>query len=349
MRGLGSVEEKAAAEKLIELVEEAGTPVVVSCHRNADPDAVSSAIVVRDMLRSKGFDARVVLPEGMNQASKRVVKEIMGREPGEVEDEPPSESAIVVVVDTASLEQLGRLASFVAGVELLVVIDHHSSNQLISRARLAIHDPGAKATAELVYLLAGRGFGFKLSKTHLELLLAGIVYDTRHLILSAPRTLRVVAEIVESGVSLTRVASILYQQSMDIGERIARMKAAMRMSLLRAGDYLIAVTRVGGYESSSARGLLELGADMAIVVSQRGTETRVTGRARKRIIEDLGLDLGRDIMKPLAEELRGGGGGHSQAAGATVNADEETVTKKIWSLLLSLLRDKGIEPKIVQP
>jgi len=341
---VGDEELRKVARRLLELADEAGSPIVVMGHRNADPDAFASALVLRDILRSHGFDARLVFPEGLSQASKRLAREILGKEPGDVEDEPPSESAMAVVVDTASPEQLGGLAQFALQV-ILVVVDHHASNRLVERAALSLYDPSARATAELVYLLATRGLGFELTRQHLELLLAGIVYDTRHFILSNARTLYVAAEMLEQGARLDRVLAALQSPPMDISEKIARLKAAKRMQVVRAGDYLIAFTHVGAYESSAARAILDLGADMVLVVSERGKETRIIGRARKGIVEKLGIQLGRDIMEPVARSLGGGGGGHSQAAGASVPASLEKTMSQLVLHVEKLLRSKGLQPQ----
>ncbi len=317
---------------------------MVMGHRNADPDALASAVVIRDLLRERGFDARLVFPEGLSQASKRLVREILGVEPGEVEDEPPSESAMAVVVDTASPEQLGELAQFALQV-ILVVIDHHASNQLLERAALSIYDPGARATSELVYMLARDGFGVELDRRRLELLLAGIVYDTRHFILSDAQTLHIAAELLERGARLDRVLAALQSPPMEPPERIARIKAAKRMHAVRAGDYIVVFTHVGAYESSAARAILDLGADMVLVVSERGRETRIIGRARKGIVEKLGIQLGRDIMEPVARSLGGGGGGHGQAAGASVPASLEKTLSTLVQHVEKLLRSKGLEPQ----
>ena len=330
--------------EMLELADSAGTPIVVMGHRNADPDALASAYVVREMLRAKGYDARLVFPEGLSQASKRLVREVIGKDPGDVEDEAPEESAMAVVVDTASPEQLGELSNFALNV-LLVVIDHHSSNKLVERAKVAIHDATARATSELVYLMATHILGLELDRKALELLLAGIVYDTRHFILSNARTLRIASELLEQGASLERVLKALQSPPMEPPERIARIKGAKRMHCVRAGDYIVAFTHVGAYESSVARALLDLGADLVIVVSERGSETRIVGRAKKSIVEKLGIHLGRDIMEQLGRSLGGGGGGHAQAAGASVRASLERAFSEAVRIVENLLRSRGLQPQ----
>ncbi len=331
----------------MEMLDQAGTPVVVTAHRNADPDAVSSALAIRHAILGLGYDARLVLPEGLNQASKRLIREVMGVDPGDVEDEAPDESAMAVVVDTASPEQLGQLRGFVEGVDLLVVIDHHESNSLVGRAALAVYDPGARAAAELVYMLVRLCMGVRLPPQLSTMLLAGIIYDTRHLVMAAPRTLRVAADIMDEGGDRDAALKALQSPPMELPERIARLKAAMRARVFRAGGFLLAVSHVGAYEASACRGLLELGADLAIVAAERGGATRIIGRARRGVVETLGIHLG-DFMEEVARRLGGGGGGHAQAAGATVRACLEEALHEVIEQLGRIAASRGMELKAVE-
>ena len=330
------------AKKLVELASRAGTPIVVTAHRNADPDAYAAAYALCIALRKQGFDARLILPEGMSQPTKRLVREILGKEPSEAEDEPPEESAMAVVADTASFEQLGSLADFAKKV-ILTVVDHHESNKLIEHATLSIYDPTARATSEIVYQLLREGLGMDLDAGVKTLLLAGIVYDTRHFILSTSRTLRIAADLIDQGASLEKALKALQSPPMELPERIARLKAAQRMHLYRAGDYIIVVTHIGAYESSVARAILDLGADIAIIVSEHGTEVRIIGRARKGVVEELGLNLGRDVMEPVGKALGGSGGGHAQAAGASARASLERALDTVVEILRQVISKKNLE------
>lgn len=326
----------------MEVLDEAGTSIVITAHRNADPDALASAIAMRECVCKLGYDARLLLPEGMSQPTKRLVREVLGVEPEEVEDESPEESAAAIVVDTASFEQLGKLAEFVRNIDLLVVIDHHESNKLVEKASIAIHWPQARATSEIVYMLVEKVLGIELEKTTRTLLLAGIIYDTRHFVMANSTTLRVAADLMDVGADKDRALKALQSPSMEAPERIARLKAAQRMHVFRANDYLVTVTRVGAYEASVARALLDLGADIAIVLAERGAETRVIGRLKKHVVERLDISLGA-IMEELARLLGGGGGGHQQAAGATVKANYERTLEAIIQALKRLFREKGLQ------
>jgi phosphoesterase RecJ-like protein len=157
--------------------------------------------------------------------------------------------------------------------------------------------------------------------------------------------LRVAASIMEQGASLDKVLKALQSPPPDISQRIARLKAAKRMHVLRAGELIIAITHVGAYEASAARALLDLGADVAIIVSEHGAETRVVARARKDAEEKYGIHLGRDIMEELARRLGGGGGGHSQAAAVSTQASLERVIGEVIKVVEELLRKRGLEPQ----
>ena len=117
------------------------------------------------------------------------------------------------------------------------------------------------------------------------------------------------------------------------------------MHLIRAGELIVAVTHVGAYEASAARALLDLGADIAIIVSEHGSETRVVARARREVEEKYGVHLGRDIMEELAKRLGGGGGGHSQAAAMSTQAPLEKVLSEAIKVVEELLRKRGLEPQ----
>ena len=56
---------------------------------------------------------------------------------------------------------------------------------------------------------------------------------------------------------------------MDLSEKIARLKASQRMKVYRKGDWIIATAEVSSFQASVARGFLNLGADVAIIVGEK--------------------------------------------------------------------------------
>ncbi len=332
---------RESARKVLREILDTETPIVVTAHRNADPDAIGSAIVVRNAIRRLDRDARLLLPEGMNQASKRVVRELLGVEPDSVEDEVPEESGLAIILDSASIEQLGHLADFVKNVDY-IVIDHHEKNNLVSDAIASVYDPCARATAELVYISV-QEWGVEIEPGEAAVLLAGIVYDTKHLRQSTARTLRIAADLMDRGASLERVLKALQSPPMDFSERVARLKAAQRLQVYRieGRQVLIGVSHVKAFEASASRAILDLGADAAFIVSVKDGRARVIGRALKSFIEATGLGVA-DILEEVGARIGGSGGGHPQAAGASGRATLEEAMSVLIEVLREKLGEKGL-------
>ncbi len=316
--------------------------VLVTAHRNADPDALSSSLVFYRLAAWLGGKTIYSLPEGVSHASKRLAQSL-GVDLGALLTEPSSIDwdavEVVAVLDTASIEQLGVFSEHI-GAKKLVVVDHHASSTLARQADIAIYDPAAKATAELVYMLSSC-LGYPLQGVEAGLLLAGIVYDTKRFILASPRVLRVAASLLVKGASMDAVLAAFQPEPMDVSERIARLKAAQRMKVLRAGEVLVAVTRVSAFEASAARGILDLGADIAVVISPQGPKTRVVARAKKNVVEKLGISLGKDLMERLGKEYGGSGGGHDVAAAALINTNPDEALLAATRILRELFKSRG--------
>jgi hypothetical protein len=88
------------------------------------------------------------------------------------------------------------------------------------------------------------------------------------------------------------------------------------VDLLRVGPWLIALSHVSAYQASAARGLVSLGAHVAVVAGKKGDNIQVSFRGVREFHEKTGIHLGTDLAKPLGEFLGGMGGGHAVSAGA---------------------------------
>jgi len=140
------------------------------------------------------------------------------------------------------------------------------------------------------------------------------------------------------GVVAEEALSILYMQ-MDVSERIARLKAAKRMNLMRLGEWLIGFSNISAYQASVARALLSLGVDVGIVGGEKEGKLRISMRSSKQFNQETGIHLGRDIAKPLGEQVNGMGGGHATSAGVNGEGDFKEAAKKCVRLLREKLKD----------
>jgi nanoRNase/pAp phosphatase (c-di-AMP/oligoRNAs hydrolase) len=123
---------------------------------------------------------------------------------------------------------------------------------------------------------------------------------------------------------------------MDYSERTARMKACRRAKIVKISDWMIALSHVSAFQASAARALVDLGAHAAAVAGKRDDSVEISFRCTREFNKETGIHLGKDIAKPLGEQLQGMGGGHAAAAGANGVGDVEAAIK----LCLKLFKEK---------
>jgi phosphoesterase RecJ-like protein len=306
--------------------------VLLLCHHNADPDALCSAYAFQGLLKKLRPDVTAEI--GTGQGISRLSKHLLEYIPIAANMRPNVEKAqVIVLLDTNTIQQLGRLAERVTkSAAPIIVIDHHAAHpETEHAAKLSVTNEEASSTSEIVYGL------FKQLNTKPELdeakaLFLGIAFDTRHFVLANSSTFETIAELGEIGVNAQEALSML-ALPMDFSERIARMKACRRAKLLKIGEWIIAFSHVSAYQASAARALIDLGAHMAAVAGQRNDNIEISLRCTREFNAETGIHLGRDIAKPLGEFLHGMGGGHATAAGVNGTSDIETGLKRCLRLL----------------
>jgi len=326
--------------KLVSLLDEQKAKLVVLlCHHNADPDAVCSAYVLSRLLKKlrPALNVEIAAAQGPSRLSKHLLKFLQVQ----LTNNPHLEDAdVIVLLDTNTIKQLDEWAERVRNsAAKLVVIDHHASHpETESLATLSIADEKASSTCEIVYKFF-RELEIKLDKEEAKALFLGIAFDTRHFVLATSETLKILAELIDSGIDAQETLSLL-SLPMDEPERIARLKACKRAKLMKIDSWIIAFSHVSAYQASAARAIIGLGADLAVVAGKRGDSLRVSLRCTHKFHKETGIHLGRDIAKPLGERLQGMGGGHSVSAGANGTGDVEDALKYSVRLLRKRLGNK---------
>jgi nanoRNase/pAp phosphatase (c-di-AMP/oligoRNAs hydrolase) len=315
--------------------------ILYLCHRNADPDAVSSAFAL-----SEAIGGTVGLVDGCN----RVASVLIERLGIEVVDKPnPVDYGFVVIVDTSTKAQLNdvELTSY-------CVIDHHTTTALTENAEFYLHR-NTTSTVEIVYDIL-KSIGAPINRRMGIGMLTGIVTDTGHFKHASADTFRTVAKIIEdSGVEYGEVLDLMAATPQDISMRIAILKAASRVELDRVQDMLIASSHVSSSGGSASSVLLNPAAALAFVGTAKGESARISARAKRDAV-NAGVNLGQ-LMEDISNEYNGTGGGHSGAAGIDVIADMEEVlhkcrerTKKILEASLGASsKDISVEDEIEEP
>ena len=310
--------------------------VVLFCHHNADPDAIGAAFAFSGLLKRlrSGLETEIVAASGPSRLAKSMLKSL----PLELTTQPRIEEAdLIVLLDTNTIQQLNEFARRIKPDHPLVVIDHHASHPETERlATILVADEEVSSTCEVVYRLFQEA-KVELTPDEAKALFLGIAFDTRHFVIATSDTLKVVAELTEAGVNAQEVLPIL-SLPMPQSERVARLKAGNRIKLMRIKDWLIAISNVSAYQASASRGLIALGAHMAVVAGQKAGKIQVSLRASREFYAETGVHLGRDLAKPLGVFLGGMGGGHSVSAGANGAGDLESCLEFCEKLLKKKLR-----------
>lgn len=287
---------------------------VLLCHNNADPDAIGAAFAFQGLLQrlKPNLETEIAAASGPSKLSKKIIEELSIQ----VVEQPRIEEAdLIVLLDTNTLQQLDEWHDRIMPECPLIVIDHHASHPKTEKiVSISVTDENASSTCVIVYRLYKES-NIKPSPAEAKALFLGIAYDSRHFILANSETLKIVAELTDSGVDAQETLSLL-AMPMDFSERIARLKAANRVKILRINDWLIALAHISAYQASAARALVALGSHVAIVAGKKGKELQVSFRASNEFYSKTDVHMGRDLAVPLGKFLGGMGGGHSISAGA---------------------------------
>jgi nanoRNase/pAp phosphatase (c-di-AMP/oligoRNAs hydrolase) len=247
-----------------------------------------------------------------------------------------------VLVDTNNLSQLGAEIStkVTRSSTPLVIVDHHHEHpEMKGRVSVEIIDSTSSSTAEIVARLYDT-LGVSLGEKIAEALLAAIFVETRYFTLASQQTFEGAAKLVAAGADPKKIPALLISPGTR-SERIARLKAAQRLKVEVAGNWLLVISEVGSYQSSAARALLALGADVAMVGGKAKGGVRVNLRSTQAFHRNSGIHLARDVAIPLGKELGGSGGGHPTAAGLFANGTvEETLTYCTRSLRTLIEKSK---------
>lgn len=300
-----------------------GKKVLVLTHHNADIDAAASAIALAEGLKQIGADTAIGVAESVSRAAQRLAEGFKI-----IIDPDCKQFDFVILVDTSVPEQLASVKNLRAEF----VIDHHPEGKLAEKAVLYI-DGNAKSSAQLVYAVM-KELGIEIDEPLAKIISAGIVADTAHFRNADSEVFSAMAELSKKA-KFSDVLALITSEEIDPSGRVAALKAASRMDIYKFDEILVVLSNVVSHEAAACRGLLKLGADVAIVVAEKESEMRISSRANGKISEK-NLDLS-ELFKEVGKFLEGSGGGHPLAGSANGKRKNRDELRK---LILRLLTKK---------
>ncbi|WP_292462581.1 DHH family phosphoesterase [Methanolobus sp.] len=309
--------------------------ILYLCHRNADPDAVSSAFAL-----AEAIGGTIGLVDGCNRVASLLIDRLKIKV---VEKPDPAEYDITLVVDTSTISQLNDIK-----LGKYCVIDHHATTALIENADFYLHRH-ATSTAEMVFGIL-KIMGAPIMRRTALGLMTGIITDTGHFKHATSETFKTVSEIVAtSGVEYAEVLEMMATTPQDISMRIAMLKCTTRTTMERVDDWLIVNSHVNSFGGAASSMFLNIGADIALIGTSRDNSVRVSGRAKREAVS-AGVNLGK-IMEDISVNYTGTGGGHAGAAGIDVVADMDVIVEECKSRIRKVLKGKpnpSICPAVLQ-
>jgi phosphoesterase RecJ-like protein len=287
--------------------------IVILTHINPDGDAIGSLLGVWHALRTFGKQA-IPLAAG---PPPTYAAWLPGAEHIQIyrTGMPFPEAELAIMVDTATLSRAGPIYdehSLALAALPLIVVDHHVTNEGAGIVNLIA--PTAPSTCGLLYALF-RAMGVPISPELATCLLLGLTTDTQSFQTSAtnPDALRVAADLLELGADHRRIVQEVYyalpaSSAALIGLALARMRCEGPIAWTTVTQAMMGAT---GAEDEAV--------DEVVRVMQRiaGLQALVVFKERHDGTTKISLRSRPPIDVAGLAQLWGGGG-HAQAAGATL-------------------------------
>ncbi|NJL84293.1 MAG: CBS domain-containing protein [Chloroflexaceae bacterium] len=299
---------------------------VILCHETADFDALGAAVGLSRLWAG----ARVVLPGGAHPGVKAYLSLYRNQfDLIERRSVNPQELRRIAVVDTQRQDRLGKSAPWLGlpGVETILVYDHHlTAESDIAATAACIEAVGATTTLVAEQL---QSQAIALSPMEATVMALGIHADTGSLTYeqTTPRDAAALAWLMGQGAQVKIIAEYL-QPSFNLEQQQLLAQALDQLQQETVRGYTLAWVLLDGSEfvpglSRLASTLLDLIEGDALLLAHRYSRARgqkLTLIGRSQIPQT-------DLQALLAPY---GGGGHAQAASATLTeADPENRLREL--------------------
>lgn len=320
--------ERAEVSRFRQMLE-AGGEVLISSHMRPDPDAIGSALVLKEIVERFGGKPLCVLEDDcpvrcLNLPGARAIT--TGRALGEVR-----QFVQVMIVDSGTRNRIGIVEQFIAPDALVANLDHHISNTRFGSINLV--DTDAAASGELLFDLCHE-LGIGLTQSLATNMLAGVLTDTgrfRHSNTS-PRSLEIAAKLVEAGADISALTEQLYY---SIPEEDVRATGQILDTLRMHADGKVSTMHVPLKNAvEDPDNIIDIGrAINGVEVAALLSEMK-DGRIRVSLRSNSYVNVSE-----IAAAF--GGGGHERAAGFRMSGTIENVERKLLPKLEEALVNKS--------
>jgi phosphoesterase RecJ-like protein len=316
-----------------------GMRVCLTTHVNPDGDGLGSEAGLAHLLRGRGLDVVITNPTPTPPRFGFLFEDLPGVDRTAEAVKELRRADRIIVLDIADLGRLGMLGETVRAATVPVgCIDHHTGSGILPDGPRYV-DEAAAATGELVFELAVAN-GWPVEQAAARGLYVAILTDTGGFRFSntRPRTLRVAAELLETGVDPEEIYLEVYARAPEGRPRL--FAEALQTLVVEPGPGLAWVTvppgaieRLG-VSSDDLDGVVEFprsieGVRMALLFREVSQ-----GRVKVSL-----RSVGPVDVAEFAKRF--GGGGHTKAAGLALVGSMAEVQATVLGAAREYLGNNG--------
>ena len=317
LRPLDGVMEAIRTAKIIALV----------CHVSPDGDTIGSAMALRQGLLQLGRPITMFCQDPVPEYLSFLPGAEGFRLPENVEDGEGFD--LLLCVDISDEKRMGRCSSLISRAKHTAQIDHHDTNTMFCEANAV--DGAAPACSLIAYELLER-LGCQITPEIALCLAVALSTDTGHLVYNGttPEAFRAMRELVEAGAPMAEAYRRLYRERPP--RQLALLQRALNSLRFHHGGQItsIQLTRED-FEECGA-----LPEDAEIIVNYGLDVKGVCMCVFARETADGSVKLSLRAVAPyqvstVAQSF--GGGGHAQAAGASVRLPLDEAVRQVVSCM----------------
>lgn len=312
----------------------AGESFLVTSHTNPDGDAIGSMLCLGHFLRALGKEEVVCASE---DPVPRKYQWLPGA--GDILIDAAADVVVdvAILLDIARPDRLGTVRDAVGKAGKVVVIDHHLEDD--PAGEINFIDPTYSAVGEILVELY-RSAGVPMSREAAECAYVSIVTDTGgfRFANTTARTHRIAAALVEAGIDVPEISSRVFDE-LSMPKFHLLTLVLQRMKRDADGRVAYSTLTAADIEAASAEledfsGLVDFarnirGVDVGILFREVGA------RSTKISVRSHSTFNSAEFLQKF------GGGGHSGAAGATI----ELPLKEACALVLGEVRRELSAPE----
>ena len=324
---------KQALNEVLEAVS-AGDSFLVTSHTSPDGDSIGSMLCVYHLLRALGKRDVLCVNE---DPVPRNYQWLSGASDIVTDSGCCKAVDVAIVVDVARMDRLGRVRESVAKAKKVIVIDHHLEDRPDGDIRFVDATYGAVGEMVVELFLAA---GAPISREAAECAYVSIITDTGgfRFANTTARSHRIAAALLEAGINVPEISSRVFDElSMPKFKLLTRVLERMRCDA--GGRVAYSTLTAADIEGASAEledfsGLVDFarnirGVDVGILfreVNEHSTKVSVRSHSTFNSAKFL---------------RKFGGGGHSGAAGATLELPLEEACAAVLKEIRQELNGDG--------